>query len=55
MATTSFEEFQIDPGPEEERIVTEEAARVPERAGGWRPAAAGYWDSWQEECKYVFY
>ncbi len=36
---------QIDPGPEEERIVTEEAARVPELAGGWRPAAAGYWDS----------
>ena len=28
---------QIDPGPEEERIVAEEVARVPELAGGWQP------------------
>ena len=42
---------QIDPGPEEERIVAEEAARVPELAGGWQPAPAEYWDSWHEECK----
>jgi glycosyltransferase involved in cell wall biosynthesis len=41
---------QIDPGPEEERIVAEEVARVPELARGWRPAPAEYWDSWQEEC-----
>lgn len=41
---------QIDPGPEEERIVAEEIARVPELAGKWRPAPSGYWDSWREEC-----
>ena len=42
---------QIDPGPEEEAIVAEEAARVPELAGGWQTAPAKYWDLWQEECK----
>ena len=42
---------QIDPGPEEERIVTEEAARVPELANGWQPAPPEYWSSWREECK----
>ena len=42
---------QIDPGPEEERIVAEEAARVPELAGGWQPAPAEYWSLWREECK----
>src|SRR5437870_4553721 len=42
---------QIDPGPEEEAIVAEEAARVPELAGGWQPAPAEYWASWREECK----
>ena len=31
---------QIDPGPEEERIVAEEAARVPQLAGDWHPAPA---------------
>ena len=31
---------QIDPGPEEERIVAEEVARVPELAGGWQRAPA---------------
>jgi glycosyltransferase involved in cell wall biosynthesis len=41
---------QIDPGPEEERIVAEEAARVPELVGGWQPAPAEYWDWWREEC-----
>ena len=35
---------QIDPGPEEERIVAEEAARVPELAGGWQAAPPEYWD-----------
>ena len=34
---------QIDPGPEEERIVAEEAARVPELAGDWQPAPPEYW------------
>jgi len=41
---------QIDPGPEEERIVAEEAARVPELAGEWQPAPAEYWASWRAEC-----
>jgi glycosyltransferase involved in cell wall biosynthesis len=41
---------QIDPGPEEERIVKEEVARVPDLAGGWQPAPAEYWASWREEC-----
>jgi glycosyltransferase involved in cell wall biosynthesis len=43
--------IQIDPGPEEEKIVAEEAARVPELAGAWLPAPPEYWDSWREECK----
>jgi len=42
---------QIDPGPEEEAIVAEQAARVPELAAGWQPAPAEYWASWREECK----
>jgi glycosyltransferase involved in cell wall biosynthesis len=41
---------QMDPGPEEERIVTEEVARVPELAGSWQPAPVEYWASWREEC-----
>ena len=42
---------QIDPGPEEEAIVAEEAARVPELATGWQRAPADYWALWREECK----
>ena len=42
---------QIDPGPEEERIVAEETARVPELAGEWHPAPPEYWAFWREECK----
>ena len=42
---------QIDPGPEEERIVAEEVARVPELAGNWQPAPAEYWGSWRKECE----
>jgi glycosyltransferase involved in cell wall biosynthesis len=41
---------QIDPGPEEEKIVAEEVARVPELAGDWQPAPAEYWVSWRKEC-----
>jgi len=41
---------QIDPGPEEERIVAEEVARESELAGGWQRAPAEYWTSWREEC-----
>ena len=42
---------QIDPGPEEERIVAEEAARVPQLAADWQVAPAEYWAFWREECK----
>jgi glycosyltransferase involved in cell wall biosynthesis len=42
---------QIDPGPEEERIVAEEAARVANLAGDWQPAPPEYWNNWREECK----
>jgi glycosyltransferase involved in cell wall biosynthesis len=42
---------QIDPGPEEEKIVAEEAARVPELAGSWHPAPAQYWEYWRKECE----
>ena len=42
---------QIDPGPEEERIVAEEIAREPELAGEWQPAPPEYWAFWREECK----
>jgi glycosyltransferase involved in cell wall biosynthesis len=43
--------IQIDPGPEEEAIVAQEASRVPELAGSWQPAPAEYWSSWREECE----
>jgi glycosyltransferase involved in cell wall biosynthesis len=42
---------QIDPGPEEERIVAEEVARVPALGHGWQPAPAEYWAFWRDECK----
>jgi glycosyltransferase involved in cell wall biosynthesis len=42
---------QIDPGPEEERIVAEETAREPELSGDWHPAPHEYWAFWREECK----
>ena len=42
---------QIDPGPEEEKIVAEEVARVPELAGDWQPAPPEYWSNWRKECK----
>jgi glycosyltransferase involved in cell wall biosynthesis len=43
--------LQIDPGPEEEQIVAQEAARVPKLAGDWQPAPLEYWNNWREECK----
>src|SRR5437667_9509850 len=42
---------QIDPGPEEEKIVAEEVARVPALASGWQPAPAEYRSFWREECQ----
>lgn len=40
---------QIDPGPEEERIVAAEHQRYPALASRWQPAPASYWDAWREE------
>ena len=45
--------FQIDPGPEEERIVSQEVARVPALAGEWHAAPADYWASWRQECDFA--
>src|ERR687891_559 len=42
---------QIDPGPEEERIVAEEVARVPLLAGEWQAAPSDYWGSLRKECE----
>jgi glycosyltransferase involved in cell wall biosynthesis len=42
--------LQIDPGPEEQKIVAEEAARVPALAGEWQVAPVDYWSSWRQEC-----
>jgi len=42
--------LQIDPGPEEQRIVAEEVARVPALAGEWQVAPVDYWSSWRQEC-----
>ena len=41
---------QIDPGPEEEKIVAGEIAREADLAGEWHPAPAEYWACWREEC-----
>jgi glycosyltransferase involved in cell wall biosynthesis len=41
---------QIDPGPVEEKIVTEEVARERELGAKWQPAPQVYWDLWREEC-----
>ena len=40
---------QIDPGPEEERIVAEEHQRYAHLQSSWQPAPKSYWDSWGEE------
>ncbi|MFC7338110.1 glycosyltransferase family 4 protein [Haloferula chungangensis] len=40
---------QIDPGPEEERIVAAECQRYPELPSQWKPAPASYWRLWREE------
>jgi glycosyltransferase involved in cell wall biosynthesis len=42
--------LQIDPGPEEQRIVAEEVARVPALAGEWQVAPVDYWSSLRQEC-----
>lgn len=42
---------QIDPGPEEERVVKAECARYPELARDWQPAPADYWRDWHQETE----
>jgi glycosyltransferase involved in cell wall biosynthesis len=42
---------QIDPGPEEERIVVEEQRRYPQLGSRWQPAPPSYWDAWREELE----
>lgn len=42
---------QIDPGPEEERIVAEEHQRYPEIASSWKPVPRKYWESWRKETR----
>ena len=42
---------QIDPGPEEERLVAAVHAKAPgDFAGAWQPASPLYWQHWAEEC-----
>ncbi|MEA5553511.1 glycosyltransferase family 4 protein [Anabaena cylindrica UHCC 0172] len=40
---------QIDPGIQEEIIVTQEYDRYPQYRGNWQPAPVEYWQSWREE------
>lgn len=42
---------QIDPGPEEERIVGREHERYPHLASRWKPAPTEYWDDWRKEIE----
>jgi glycosyltransferase involved in cell wall biosynthesis len=42
---------QMDPGPEEERLVLAEQRRYPHLAGCWQPAPAQYWKHWDEELE----
>jgi glycosyltransferase involved in cell wall biosynthesis len=42
---------QIDPGPEEERIVAGEQQRYPALGAWWSPAPREYWQNWREECR----
>lgn len=41
---------QIDPGPAEERIVTELEKSSPIKHTHWEPAPKAYWDNWHDEC-----
>lgn len=42
---------QIDPGPEEERIVAAEHERYAHVPSNWRPAPPEYWDDWRSEME----
>ncbi len=41
---------QIDPGLQEEIIVSQEYERYPQYRGNWQPVTIEYWQKWQEEC-----
>jgi len=41
---------QIDPGPVEERIVTDLEKNSPIKHTHWEPAPKAYWDNWRHEC-----
>lgn len=41
---------QIDPGPVEERIVTDLQNKSPVQHTRWKPAPKAYWDNWRDEC-----
>jgi hypothetical protein len=40
---------QIDPGPEEQRIVAAERERYSHLASDWQPAPESYWENWRQE------
>jgi glycosyltransferase involved in cell wall biosynthesis len=40
---------QIDPGPEEERLVAAEHRRYPALLSSWQPAPPSYWQAWRQE------
>ena len=42
---------QIDPGPQEERIVAEEHRRYSKAASSWQPVPQEYWRQWREELE----
>jgi len=42
---------QIDPGPEEERIVASLSAQNPQWSQGWTPAPPSYWADWRSETE----
>ncbi|MCM0594232.1 MAG: glycosyltransferase family 4 protein [Gloeotrichia echinulata DEX184] len=41
---------QIDPGPVEEILVTQEYDRYPAYRSNWEPTPPEYWQTWREEC-----
>jgi glycosyltransferase involved in cell wall biosynthesis len=42
---------QIDPGPVEERIVSDLEKNSPIEHTHWEPAPKAYWDNWRDECR----
>lgn len=42
---------QIDPGSEEEKLVTAEHLLYPQAGSKWRPAGDSYWAMWREETE----